>query len=410
MTMELELIVFNRAHVTGSEFGYMQEAIRNGHLASSGPFSKRCAEWLTGRMGSRKALLTHSCTSALEMAFTLADICPGDEVIMPSFTFVTTANAVVGRGGRPVFVDIRPDTLCIDERQIESAIGPRTKAIVPVHYAGVGCEMGAISELAAAHDLLIIEDAAHGIGATVGGRPLGAIGHLGTYSFHETKNVSCGEGGALLVNDERFLERAEIVHEKGTNRTRFLRGQVDKYTWVDVGSSYALSELAAAYLWAQFEHESETTAKRLGIWNRYHSAFVELEADGLLRRPVVPSDRRHNAHLYYLLLDDLPTRTAFIEWLGSRGVHAVFHYVPLHTSSAGQQYALAHGDLPVTVDVSERLVRLPLWVDMTDSQIDRVIAAVSSFLRALRRPKTPKPIDGPRQRRPSKPRTRPATL
>ena len=260
MSPEMEPIVFNRAHVTGHEFECMQEAIENAHLASSGPFSKRCAEWLVERTGCRQAFLTHSCTAALEMAFTLADIGPGDEVIMPSFTFVTTANAVVGRGGRPVFVDVREDTLCLDERLIESAITPRTKAVVPVHYAGVACEMGAIGELAEKNDLLVIEDAAQGIGATASGVPLGGIGHLGALSFHETKNVSCGEGGALLVNDDRFRERAEVVHEKGTDRSRFYRGQVDKYTWVDVGSSYALSELAAAYLWAQLRHEREITA------------------------------------------------------------------------------------------------------------------------------------------------------
>jgi dTDP-4-amino-4,6-dideoxygalactose transaminase len=382
MKTDSEPIVFNRAHVTGNEFGYMEEAIRNAHLASSGPFSRRCGDWLQERTGARQALLTHSCTAALEMAFTLAEIGPGDEVIMPSFTFVSTANAVVGRGGRPVFVDIRPDTLCIDEQSIEPAITSRTKAIVPVHYAGVGCEMEVISGLAQTHGLTVIEDAAQGIGAAVSGLPLGGIGHLGALSFHETKNVSCGEGGALLVNDERLLDRAEVVHEKGTNRARFYRGQVDKYTWVDVGSSYALSELAAAYLWAQLEHEREITAARLAIWNRYQAAFAELEYEGRLRRPVIPAHCDHNAHMYYLLLESLEVRTEFIRELASRGVNTVFHYVPLHNSTAGLRYGVSHGDLEVTTAVSERLVRLPLWADMSEDQVDRVIGAVSDFMRA----------------------------
>jgi dTDP-4-amino-4,6-dideoxygalactose transaminase len=373
-------VVFNRAHVTGAEFGYMHQAIGNAHLASSGPFSKRCAEWLVDRTGCRQAFLTHSCTAALELAFTLADIGPGDEVIMPSFTFVTTANAVVGRGGRPVFVDVREDTLCLDETLVEAAITPRTRAIVPVHYAGVGCDMDAICGLAREHGLIVIEDAAQGIGATRAGRPLGGIGELGALSFHETKNVSCGEGGALLVGDERLLARAEVVHEKGTDRARFYRGQVDKYTWVDVGSSYALSELAAAYLWAQLQHEREITARRLEIWSHYHEAFAPLETDGRLRRPIVPDDCRHNAHMYYLLLEDLETRTAFIRDLAERGVYAVFHYVPLHSSTAGTQYGRASGELRVTSDVSDRLVRLPLWPDLTSTQIERVVEAVFAFM------------------------------
>ena len=382
MTVEPAAIVFNRAHVTGDEFRFMEEAIRNAHLASSGPFSRRCADWLEKQTGCSLALLTHSCTAALEIAFTLSDIGPEDEVIMPSFTFVTTANAVVGRGGRPVFVDIRPDTLCIDERLIEAAITPRTRAIVPVHYAGVGCDMEALRGFARAHDLLLIEDAAQGLGAKVSGLPLGGIGELGALSFHETKNVSCGEGGALLVNDQSFVERAEVVHEKGTNRARFYRGQVDKYTWIDVGSSYALSELAAAYLWAQLQHEREITAARLDIWGRYHAAFAAFEREGRLRRPNVPANCEHNAHMYYLLLEDLETRTAFIRHLARLGVNAVFHYVPLHTSIAGQLHGVTHGELSVTTDVSDRLVRLPLWVDMSPIQVDRVIDAVAGFIQS----------------------------
>ena len=372
-------IVFNRAHVTGNEFAYMQEAIRNAHLASSGPFTQRCAEWLKDRIGCEQAFLTHSCTGALELAFTLAGIAPGDEVVMPSFTFVTTANAVVARGGCPVFVDIRSDTLTLDDRLVEAALTPRTKAVVPVHYAGVACEMDALGALAANRDLLLIEDAAQAIGASVDGRPLGSLGHLAALSFHETKNVGCGEGGALLVNDARFLDRAEIVLEKGTDRRRFLRGQVDKYTWVDVGSSYALSELAAAYLWAQLESESEITSERVRLWDAYHNAFADLELRGLVVRPTVPPGCRHNAHMYYLLVEDLPTRTRLIEHLGARGIHAVFHYVPLHSSRAGSRYARSSGKLRVTTDVSRRLVRLPLWADLGTDRVERVAAAVHDF-------------------------------
>jgi dTDP-4-amino-4,6-dideoxygalactose transaminase len=378
-----EPIVFNRVHVTGAEFGYMQVAIENAHLASSGPFTALCTDWISQQTGCVQALLTHSCTGALELAFTLAGIGRGDEVIMPSFTFVTTANAVVACGGRPVFVDIHPDTLCVDERRVAAAITPKTKAIVPVHYAGVGSNMSTLCELGATHGLLVIEDAAQAVGARVDGRALGSIGQLGAYSFHETKNVCCGEGGAF-VNDPRFQERAEIVHQKGTNRTSFLRGQVDKYTWVDVGSSYAMSELAAAYLWGQVQYEREITAARLEIWDRYHTSFAELETKELLRRPVVPPNCEHNAHMYYLLLRDAPTRTAFIDTLGSRGVNAVFHFVPLHSSPAGQRYASASGRLRVTTDVSDRLVRLPLWVDMTESQLDHVITCVWDFVRGHR--------------------------
>jgi len=379
MSQEPELIVFNRAHVTGDEFVHMNEAIRNAHLASSGPFSALCARWLAERTGAHRALLTHSCTAALEVAFTLAEIGPGDEVIMPSFTFVSTANAVVGRGGIPVFVDVHPDTLCIDESQVERAVTPRTKAIVPVHYAGVGCAMDAISSIAESGELLVIEDAAQGVGATLSGRPLGAIGQLGAYSFHETKNVSCGEGGALLINDDRFVDRAEIVLEKGTDRRRFARGEVAKYTWLDVGSSYALSELAAAYLWAQLEHEREITAARLQIWERYHEAFEPLERNGRLRRPIVPRDRVHNAHMYYLLVENKTTRTKLIAHLAARGIHAVFHYVPLHSSIAGQRYGRSIGRLSVTADTSRRLLRLPLWADMTPGQVDRVACGVADF-------------------------------
>jgi dTDP-4-amino-4,6-dideoxygalactose transaminase len=379
MTADIDPIFFNRAYITGDEFDYMREAIGNAHLASGGPFSRRCVEWLIERTGCRHALLTHSCTAALEMAFTLANIGPDDEVIMPSFTFVSTANSVVGRRGRPVFVDIRADTLCIDEQSIEQAITPRTKAIVPVHYAGVACEMDVIIGLARAHDLLVIEDAAQGIGSTVSGSPLGSIGQLGTLSFHETKNVSCGEGGALLVSDERFVDRADIILEKGTDRRRFSRGEVAKYTWVDVGSSYGLSELAAAYLFAQLEHESEIRRIRTRLWNAYHSAFADLENDGHIRRPIIPDSCDHNAHMYYLLVADLKTRTKLIAYLAARGIHAVFHYVPLHSSEAGQRYARAVGHLQTTTEMSGRVVRLPLWANLGDDSVERVASTVHEF-------------------------------
>ncbi len=309
------MIPFNKPFMTGRELAYIAQAHANGHLAGNGAFSKRCSAWLEDRIGSQKALLTHSCTAALEMAAILSGVGPGDEVIMPSFTFVSTANAFVLRGAIPVFVDIEPDTLNIDATKIEAAITPRTKAIVPVHYAGVGCDMDAIMDIAARHDLVVIEDAAQGLLADYRGRPLGGIGHMAALSFHETKNIISGEGGALLVNDPRFVERAEIVWEKGTNRSQFFRGQVDKYTWVDLGSSYLPGEIIAAFLWAQMEESSSITSRRMAIWDTYHEAFAELERAGHVRRPIVPPDRSHNAHMYYLLLPDLARRTAFIDRL-----------------------------------------------------------------------------------------------
>jgi dTDP-4-amino-4,6-dideoxygalactose transaminase len=373
------MIPFNKPFLTGRELGYIAEAHANGHLAGNGAFSKRCCRWLEERLGSRKALLTHSCTAALEMAAILSGVGPGDEVIMPSFTFVSTANAFVLRGARPVFVDIRPDTLNLDEDLIEAAITERTKAIVPVHYAGVGCDMDAIMRIAAGHDLLVIEDAAQGLLSDYREQPLGAIGHMAALSFHETKNIISGEGGALLINDEQFAERAEIIWEKGTNRAQFFRGQVDKYTWVDLGSSYLPGEITAAFLWAQMEEADAITARRLAIWSRYHEAFAPLEEAGLVRRPIVPPDCRQNGHLYYLLLPDLAARTAFIDRLRERAISPVFHYVPLHTSPFGWTAGRAVGELPETVAASERLVRLPLWLGLEehlDRVIDEVIAAV----------------------------------
>jgi len=373
------IIPFNRPYMTGKELGYIEKAHGNSMLAGDGPFTRVCHERLERLTGTSKALLTHSCTAALEMAAMLAETGPGDEIIMPSFTFVSTANAFVLRGATPVFVDIRTDTLNLDESKVEEAITPRTRAIVPVHYAGVGCEMDAIMDIAGRRRLLVIEDAAQGIMSTYKGRPLGAIGHIGTLSFHETKNVISGEGGAILVNDERLVERAEIIREKGTNRSRFFRGQVDKYTWCDIGSSFLPGELTAAFLSAQLEEAEEITRRRMAVWSRYHKAFEPLERDGRARRPIVPVECGHNAHMYYLLLPSLATRAAFIEAMKGCQISTVFHYVPLHSSPAGLRFGRASGDLPVTVDLADRLVRLPLWVGLEPLQ-DRVIEAVFSAL------------------------------
>jgi dTDP-4-amino-4,6-dideoxygalactose transaminase len=369
------VIPFNKPYMTGKELAYIAQAHANGHLAGNGAFSKQCCAWLERRVGSRKALLTHSCTAALEMAAILSGVGVGDEVVMPSFTFVSTANAFVLRGATPVFVDIRPDTLNIDASKIEEAITPRTRAIVAVHYAGVACDMDAIMEIAARHDLVVIEDAAQGLLAEYRGRPLGSIGHLAALSFHETKNIISGEGGALLINDPRFVDRAEIIWEKGTNRSSFFRGQVDKYTWVDIGSSYLPGEIVAAFLWAQMEDADVITARRLAIWTRYHEGLADLERRSEARRPIVPPDRAHNGHLYYLLLPDLASRTAFIARLKDRGIGAVFHYVPLHSSPFGLSAGRAVGDLAETTAVSDRLVRLPFWLGLEDHQ-ETVIAEV----------------------------------
>ncbi len=372
-------IPFNKPYMTGKELWYIARAHHEGWLAGDGGFTRRCNAWLEARTGAAKALLTHSCTAALEMAALLADIQPGDEVIMPSYTFVSTANAFVLRGAVPVFVDIRPDTLNLDERLIEGAITERTRAIVPVHYAGVGCEMDAIMTIAREHNLLVIEDAAQGVMASYKGRPLGSIGHMGTLSFHETKNVISGEGGALLVNDPRFAERAEIIREKGTNRSQFFRGQVDKYTWVDLGSSYLPSELIAAFLWAQMEEADSITRQRVGLWNTYDQWLKEPEAAGLLRRPVIPAHCAHNAHMYYVLLPDLATRTAFIAHLKSLGIHPVFHYVPLHSAPAGRRFGRAHGPMTVTENVADRLVRLPIWIGLEEQHAE-VIRSILSVI------------------------------
>lgn len=372
-------IPFNKPYMTGKELWYIAQAHANGHLAGDGSFTRKCSTWLEQRTGAHNALLTHSCTAALEMAAILADVQPGDEVIMPSYTFVSTANAFVLRGAVPVFVDIRPDTLNIDETRIEAAITEKTKAIVPVHYAGVACEMDAIMAIARKHGLLVIEDAAQGIMSTYKGRALGSIGHLGCLSFHETKNIIAGEGGALLVNDPALAERAEIIREKGTNRSKFFRGQVDKYTWVDVGSSYLPGEIIAAFLAAQMEEAELITNRRLALWHNYHQWFADAENAGQLRRPVVPGHCTHNAHMYYLLLPKLETRTAFIGRLRENGVHTVFHYIPLHSSPAGQKFGRYDEDLAVTNDVADRLVRLPLWVGLEEHQTLVIQNALSAI-------------------------------
>ena len=374
------MIPFNRPFMTGRELGYIAQAHANGHLAGDGPFTRRCNAWLEKQCATPKALLTHSCTAALEMSALLAGVGPGDEVIMPSFTFVSTANAFALRGAIPVFVDVREDTLNLDESRIEAAITPRTRAIMVVHYAGVACDMDAVMRIAQKHGLLVIEDAAQGLLADYRGRPLGSIGHLGCLSFHETKNIHCGEGGALLVNDARFAEAAEIIREKGTNRSRFFRGQVDKYTWVDLGSSYLPSELNAAFLWAQMEEAETITRRRLALWETYRDALAPLAAEGRVRLTTQPPQGRHNGHIFAIILPSLEARTAVIASLKQEGIHAVFHYVSLHDSPGGQRFGRTHGDMGVTSRTSERLVRLPLWIGL-EEHMPRITQAV---LRAVR--------------------------
>ncbi|ATE73383.1 dTDP-4-amino-4,6-dideoxygalactose transaminase [Lysobacter capsici] len=375
-------VPFNRPYMTGNELSNIAEAHANGHLSGDGAFTKKCHAWLEANTHANRALLTHSCTAALEMAALLTDLKPGDEVIMPSFTFVSTANAFVLRGAVPIFVDIRADTLNLDERLIEAAITPRTKAICVVHYAGVSCDMDAIGDIARKHGLYVIEDAAQGICSTYKNQPLGTIGDLGALSFHETKNIISGEGGALLVRDPEFGERAEIIREKGTNRSRFFRGQVDKYTWVDQGSSFLPGEITAAFLSAQLDQAEAITERRLALWQRYYEWAQEYESRGLIRRPIVPSDCKHNAHMFYMLLPDLQKRTRFIQLLREHDVQAVFHYIPLHSAPHGLKTGRAHGDLTVTDRVSDTLVRMPLWVGL-DSQLDRVFSVAGEALEKL---------------------------
>ncbi|NVK33298.1 MAG: dTDP-4-amino-4,6-dideoxygalactose transaminase [Rhodobacteraceae bacterium] len=372
----MQPIPYHRPYFTGFETQYLTDALGNGQLSGDGRFTKNCHHWLETQTQAQKALLTHSCTASLEMAALLIDVRPGDEIIMPSFTFVSTANAFVLRGGIPVFVDIREDTLNLDETKIEAAITKRTKAIVPVHYAGVACEMDTILDIAKRNNVRIIEDAAQGVVATYKKKPLGSIGDLGSFSFHDTKNIISGEGGALLINRDEFIQQAEIIREKGTNRSRFFRGEVDKYTWQDVGSSFLPSELTAAFLYAQLEHAEQITKKRLAIWNRYNSLTEELECEGLIKRPGVPPECEHNGHIFYVLLAEGLDRKTVLDEMKQHGVHAVFHYIPLHSAPAGEKFGRSHGDLSGANRLSESIIRLPLWVGMTDADQERVIAAL----------------------------------
>lgn len=377
-------IPFNRPSMVGSEQEYILEAVNSSHLCGDGPFTKRCQAWFEERLAPSKVLLTTSCTTALEMSALLCDIEPGDEVILPTYTFVSTANAFFLRGAKIRFVDIRPDTLNMDETKLEAAITERTKAIVPVHYAGVACEMDAILTIAKKHNLAVIEDAAQGVEASYKGRPLGAIGDLGTFSFHETKNFICGEGGALIINREDWLERAEIIREKGTNRSLFFRGQVDKYTWVDMGSSFLPSDILAAFLYGQLEVSTQITQKREQIYRTYERELQPLVERGLLQLPTIPEHCESNYHMFYALLPDLETRSAFIQQLKQKGIATVFHYIPLHGSAMGQQLGYNVGMFPIAEDLSDRLVRLPFFYSLSLDEVHEVIRAIFDFFSVQR--------------------------
>lgn len=373
------MIPFNKPTITGNEQQYVVQAMQSSKISGDGFFGQKCQVWFEESLGCPKTLLTPSCTAALEMAAILLDIQPGDEVIMPSYTFVSTANAFVLRGAKIVFVDIRPDTMNIDETLIEAAITLKTKAIVPVHYAGVSCEMDVIMNIAERYNLFVVEDAAQGMMSTYKGKALGTIGHLGTYSFHETKNYTSGEGGLLLINDERFLQRAEIIREKGTNRSQFFRGQVDKYTWIDLGSSYLPSELQAAYLWGQLEKAEDINQNRINTWNAYNEAFQTIKQPGLVDLTTIPEHCQHNAHMYYLKLASVEQRSEFIEYIKTSDIMAVFHYIPLHSAPAGKQFGKFVGEDVFTTTESERLVRLPMFYGMSDMDREKMIGAVSKF-------------------------------
>jgi dTDP-4-amino-4,6-dideoxygalactose transaminase len=373
-------IPFNKPFIAGKELHYIVQAVTLGNIGGDGYFTQQCAQLLEERFGIHKVLMTPSCTAALEMAAMLCELGPDDEVILPSFTFVSTANAVVRLGARPVFVDIRPDTLNLDECLVEDAITPRTRAIFPVHYAGVGCEMERILTIAHKYGLRVIEDAAQGVNSWYERRALGSLGDLGAYSFHETKNYLCGEGGALCINDPDLVERAEIIRDKGTNRRQFFRGQIDKYTWVEVGSSYVPSEICCAFLFAQLELLDAITERRREHFEFYQQELKPLQDQGLVALPTIGENCRSNSHLFYALLPDLATRQGLLEHLRGQDIHAVFHYVPLHTSPMGQKMGYRHGDLPVTEDVSDRLVRLPMSHTLTRAEQQRVVAEITSFL------------------------------
>lgn len=378
------MIPFNRPFIAGKELHYIAKAVTLGNIAGDGHFTKACSHLLEERFGIHKVLLTPSCSAALEMAAMLCDLGPGDEVIVPSFTFVSTVNAFVRLGARPVFVDIRPDTLNIDDSLVEQAITPRTKAIFPVHYAGVGCEMDRIMAIAQKYHLRVAEDAAQGVNAFYDGRALGSIGHLGCYSFHETKNYICGEGGALCINDPALLRRAEIIRDKGTNRQQFFRGEVDKYTWVDVGSSYVPSEICSAFLYGQLEMLEPIAQRRREIHQFYRRHLKPMEAEGVLRLPYTPEDCRSNYHMFYVLLPDVQTRDGLLSHLKSQGIHAVFHYVPLHSSPMGRKFGYNDGDLPVTEEFSGRLLRLPFYYEISEDEQTVVAAEIESFCKSLR--------------------------
>ncbi|WP_141333099.1 dTDP-4-amino-4,6-dideoxygalactose transaminase [Myxococcus sp. AB025B] len=372
-------IPFNRLQMLGDEAKFIEQALANSHLMGDGGFTRKCHALLEQTLGVGRALLTTSCTHALEMAGLLLDLKPGDEVIVPSFTFVSTANAFVLRGARPVFADIRPDTLNLDERKVESLITERTRLIVPVHYAGVGCEMDTLLEIAGRRGVAVVEDNAHGLFGRYRGRALGTFGSFSTLSFHETKNVSCGEGGALLVNDPRHVERAEIIREKGTNRSRFFRGMVDKYTWVDVGSSYVMSDLLAAFLYGQLLEHERIQSRRRALWETYHRELAGWAAAQGVRQPHVPAECEQAYHMYYLLMPSLEVRTRFIQQLRQQGINAVFHYLPLHVSDMGRTFGGQAGDCPVTESISDRLVRLPFFSTMTEQEQATVLTAVRDF-------------------------------
>ena len=375
------MIKFNRVPYTGKELWYIEEAIKSNKICGDGEFTKKCNAWIEEKTGVSKTLLTTACSTALDMSAMLADIKPGDEVILPSFTFVSTANAFVLRGATLVFVDIRPDRQNIDEKLIEDAITDKTKAIVPVHYAGVGCEMDTILDIAKRHNLIVVEDAAQGVMSSYKGRALGSIGDYGCYSFHETKNYSMGEGGALLIRDAEAVDKAEIMREKGTDRSRFLRGQVDKYTWVEMGSSYLPSDMNAAYLWAQLEMADEINNNRLASWNSYYEQLSELAADGKIELPVIPEECKHNAHMFYIKAKDLDERTALISYLKDNGVNAVFHYVPLHSAPAGRRFGRMHGEDKYTTVTYERLLRLPMYYNLDPADLEHVCDTVKAFYR-----------------------------
>lgn len=375
------MIYFNVPPMVGTEINYIEEAVRSHKICGDGQFTIRCSQWLEERMGAAKVLLTTSCTHATEMAALLSHIQPGDEVIMPSYTFVSTADAFVLRGAVPVFVDIRPDTMNIDETLIEAAVTEKTRAIVPVHYAGVACEMDTIMDIARRYHLMVIEDAAQGVMSTYKGQALGTIGDFGCYSFHETKNYSMGEGGALLIKDGAKAEEAEIIREKGTNRSKFFRGQIDKYTWVDAGSSYLPSELNAAYLWAQLEKAEEINENRLAAWNFYQQALKPLEESGRIQLPVIPQECVHNAHMFYIKVKDLQERTAFIDHLKKNAIGAVFHYIPLHSSPAGCRFGRFHGEDRYTTRESERLVRLPMYYNLSEEEQGYIVGKIMEFFR-----------------------------